>query len=169
MKSVRLLIALLAALLFMPAVAAPEGYPVRGRVIDRNSRQPVPYASVVVSDAGNKGASTDSAGMFTIERVEPGIRRFVVSSLGYRTFLTSEYLVSAATPFIEVELEEDPGAIEAVTVTPSPFRRTVESPVAMHVIGVREIEKSPARTVTSRASCAPIPACRFHPWGTATT
>lgn len=149
----------------MPAVAAPEGYPVRGRVIDRNSRQPVPYASVVVSDAGNKGASTDSAGMFTIERVEPGIRRFVVSSLGYRTFLTSEYLVSAATPFIEVELEEDPGAIEAVTVTPSPFRRTVESPVAMHVIGVREIEKSPGSNRDISRIVRSYPGVSFSPVG----
>lgn len=165
MKSVRLLIALLAALLFMPAVAAPEGYPVRGRVIDRNSRQPVSYASVVVSDAGNKGASTDSAGMFTIERVEPGIRRFVVSSLGYRTSLTSEYLVSAATPFIEVELEEDPGAIEAVTVTPSPFRRTVESPVAMHVIGVREIEKSPGSNRDISRIVRSYPGVSFSPVG----
>lgn len=165
MKTVRLLLSFAAALLFLSAAAAPKGYPVRGRVIDRNTRQPVPYASVVVSDAGNRGASTDSAGMFTIERVEPGIRRFVVSSLGYRTFLTSEYLVSAATPFVEVELEEDPGAIEAVTVTPSPFRRTVESPVAMHVIGVREIEKSPGSNRDISRIVRSYPGVAFSPVG----
>lgn len=165
MKTVRLLLSFAAALLFLSAAAVPEGYPVRGRVIDRNTRQPVPYASVVVSDAGNRGASTDSAGMFTIERVEPGIRRFVISSLGYRTFLTSEYLVSAATPFVEVELEEDPGAIEAVTVTPSPFRRTVESPVAMHVIGVREIEKSPGSNRDISRIVRSYPGVAFSPVG----
>ena len=165
MKTVRLLLSFAAALLFLSAAAAPEGYPVRGRVIDRNTRQPVPYASVVVSDAGNRGASTDSAGMFTIERVEPGIRRFVISSLGYRTFLTSEYLVSAATPFVEVELEEAPGAIEAVTVTPSPFRRTVESPVAMHVIGVREIEKSPGSNRDISRIVRSYPGVAFSPVG----
>ena len=165
MKTVRLLLSFAAALLSLSAAAAPKGYPVRGRVIDRNTRQPVPYASVVVSDAGNRGASTDSAGMFTIERVEPGIRRFVISSLGYRTFLTSEYLVSAATPFVEVELEEDPGAIEAVTVTPSPFRRTVESPVAMHVIGVREIEKSPGSNRDISRIVRSYPGVAFSPVG----
>lgn len=44
MKTVRLLLSFAAALLFLSAAAAPKGYPVRGRVIDRNTRQPVPYA-----------------------------------------------------------------------------------------------------------------------------
>ena len=36
----------------------------------------------------------------------------------------AEYLVSAATPFIEIEMEEDATQLEAVTVVPSPFRAT---------------------------------------------
>ena len=64
-----------------------------------------------------------------------------------------------------MELEEDPGAIEAVTVTPSPFRRTVESPVAMHVIGVREIEKSPGSNRDISRIVRSYPGVAFSPVG----
>lgn len=89
------------------AVRAQEGtYPVSGRVIDRLSRRPVAYAAVVLAGQERKGASTDSLGRFRIERVKPGIWRLAVSSVGYKSATTPEYLVSAATPFIEIEMEE---------------------------------------------------------------
>lgn len=137
------------------AVRAQGGtYPVSGRVIDRLSRRPVAYAAVVLAGQEQKGASTDSLGRFRIERVKPGIWRLAVSSVGYKSLTTPEYMVSAATPFIEVELEEDAAQLEAVTVRPSPFRVTAESPVSLKVIGLREIEKSPGlepRRVAHRA------------------
>ena len=122
------------------AVRAQGGtYPVSGRVIDRLSRRPVAYAAVVLAGQEQKGASTDSLGRFRIERVKPGIWRLAVSSVGYKSLTTPEYMVSAATPFIEVELEEDAAQLEAVTVRPSPFRVTAESPVSLKVIGLRPI------------------------------
>ena len=122
---------------------AAESYTLRGRVIDRLTRRPVAYAAVVLDGQGDKGASTDSTGRFAIERVRPGIYRLAASCIGYRNTLTPEYVVSAATPFIEIELVEDAAQLDAVTVTPTPFRRTAESPVGLQVIGLREIEKSP--------------------------
>lgn len=145
--------------------AAVESYPVRGRVIDRISRAGVPYASVVIAAQGNKGASTDSSGLFTINQVQPGIYRLSVSSLGYKTAVTPEYIVSAGTPFIEIELEEDANQLEAVTVTPSPFRRTAESPVSLNVIGLREIEKSPGSNRDIARIVRSYPGVSFSPVG----
>ncbi|MFR3489422.1 MAG: TonB-dependent receptor [Alistipes ihumii] len=73
---------------------ATESYPVSGRVIDRLTRQPVPFAAVVISGQPGKGAIADSAGKFTIAQVKPGIYRLSASMLGYRSALTSEYIVS---------------------------------------------------------------------------
>lgn len=70
---------------------ATESYPVSGRVIDRLTRQPVPFAAVVISGQPGKGAMADSAGKFTIAQVKPGIYRLSASMLGYRSALTSEY------------------------------------------------------------------------------
>ena len=99
----RILPFLLFAACCMPVRAQQrETYSVAGRVIDRLTRQPVPYASVVVAGDERKGASSDSTGRFVIERVPPGVCRFAASSVGYKSLLTSEYLVSAATPFVEI-------------------------------------------------------------------
>ena len=57
----------------MNAMIAPVTYSVRGKVIDRQSRQPVAYANVFVVGIPGKGASTDSLGTFKIEQVPPGI------------------------------------------------------------------------------------------------
>ena len=162
----RILPFLLFAACCMPVRAQQrETYSVAGRVIDRLTRQPVPYASVVVAGDEQKGASSDSTGRFVIERVPPGICRFAASSVGYKSLLTSEYLVSAATPFVEIELEEDATRVEAVTVRPSPFRATVESPVGLNVIGIREIEKSPGSNRDISRIVRSYPGVAFSPVG----
>ena len=140
------------------AAGTPEsGYPVNGRVIDRLTRRPVAYAAVVPVGQEQQGVSTDSAGHFTLRRVRPGIHRLSASSVGYKSVVTPEYIVSAATPFIEIELEEDATQLEAVTVVPSPFRATAESPVGLQVVGLREIEKSPgANRATQGATGGPV-------------
>lgn len=148
-----------------PLHGAEKTYPVRGRIIDRISRRGVPYAAVVIAGQENKGAPTDSAGWFTIDRVRPGIYRLVASSLGYKTATTPEYLVSAGAPPIEIELEEDADRIETVTVTPSPFQRPVESPVSMQIIGVREIEKSPGSNRDISRIVRSYPGVSFSPVG----
>ena len=127
----------------MNAMIAPVTYSVRGKVIDRQSRQPVAYANVFVAGIPGKGASTDSLGTFKIEQVPPGIYSLEASCIGYQTVSTPEYIVSASTPFIEIEMEEDANLLNTVVVVPSPFRRNIESPVSMRIIGLQEIEKSP--------------------------
>lgn len=145
--------------------AAPEGYVLRGKVIDRLSRRPVPYAAVVIDGQEQRGDATDSAGVFAIEGVRPGIRRLRVTGIGYKSTLTPEYAVSSATPFIEIEVEEDVARLEAVIVRPSPFRATVESPVSMQVIGLREIEKSPGANRDVSRIVRGYPGVAFSPVG----
>lgn len=145
--------------------AAPVTYSVRGKVIDKRSRQPVSYANVVVAGIPGKGASADSLGIFRIEQIPPGIYRFEASSLGYTTVQTPEYIVSASTPFIEIEMEEDENLLSAVVVTPSPFRRSIESPVSMRVIGLQEIEKSPGANRDVSRIVRAYPGVSFSPIG----
>ena len=153
----------------MNAMIAPVTYSVRGKVIDRQSRQPVAYANVFVAGIPGKGVSTDSLGTFKIEQVPPGIYSLEASCIGYQTVSTPEYIVSASTPFIEIEMEEDANLLNTVVVVPSPFRRNIESPVSMRIIGLQEIEKVPEPTGMFRASYAPIPASLSLPSAIATT
>ena len=57
------------------AASAAESCTLRGRVTDRLTRQPVAYAAAVLDGQGDKGASTDSAGRFAIERVRASTGR----------------------------------------------------------------------------------------------
>lgn len=145
--------------------AATVNYSVRGKVIDKQSRQPVAYANVVVAGIPGKGASTDSLGIFRIEQIPPGIYRFEATLIGYKSAVTSEYLVSASTPFIEIEIEEDENMLSAIVVTPSPFRKTVESPVSMRIIGLQEIEKSPGGNRDISRIVRAYPGVSFSPIG----
>lgn len=114
--------------LSLSMAAASINYTVSGKVIDKQSRQPIAYANVFVKGLPGKGASTDSVGMFRIEQVPPGIYRFESSCIGYLSVITSEYIVSASTTFVEIEMEEDANMLEAVVVTPSPFRKVLKAP-----------------------------------------
>lgn len=168
-KSKYICLLILALLLFgtdiFAIVAPPVAYSVHGKIIDKQSRKPVAYANVFVTGIPGKGASTDSLGIFRIEQVPPGIYRFEASCIGYHTMSTPEYIVSASTPFIEIEMEEDANLLTTVVVTPSPFRRSIESPVSMRVIGLQEIEKSPGANRDVSRIVRAYPGVSFSPIG----
>lgn len=151
--------------LSLSMAAASINYTVSGKVIDKQSRQPIAYANVFVKGLPGKGASTDSVGTFRIEQVPPGIYRFESSCIGYLSVITSEYIVSASTTFVEIEMEEDANMLEAVVVTPSPFRKSIESPVGMRIIGLQEIEKSPGANRDVSRIVRSYPGVSFSPIG----
>lgn len=140
-------------------------YPVHGKIIDKQSRRPIAYANVFIAGLPGKGASTDSLGLFRIEQIPAGIYRFEVSCIGYQSVSTPEYIVSASTPLIEVEMEEDPNMLNTVIVMPSPFRRNIESPVSMRIIGLQEIEKSPGANRDISRIVRSYPGVSFSPIG----
>lgn len=155
-------------LLFLFVAAAySQGYTIKGRVIDRLSRQPIEYANVLVVGGNNNGvgAATDMDGNFVIEKVKPGICQLSVSYLGYKSVITPDYIISATTPFIEIEMDEDSNTLEGVVVRPNRFNKTIESPVSMKVIGLREIEKSPGSNRDISRIVRSYPGVSFSPIG----
>ncbi len=143
-KAAGLLLALMALLSWFPfnQVSAQKGI-IKGRVFDAQSNTPVPFASVVLAET-TIGATSDLDGNFIITGVEPGFRRLRVSSVGFETRLTEEFMVTnALTAFIDVPMEKKILKIDAVVVTSSIFRKEAGSPVSVRTITLSEIEKSP--------------------------
>ncbi len=140
-------------------------FAVSGRVIDAASRQPVAGALVTFANADSTLAVTDTAGNFNIKHLKPGIISFQVEAPGYDLQITPEYLVSAVTPRINVELYESVIQLDGVFVRPKPFLKTVESPVSVQVIGVREIEKSPGAARDISRIVRGYPGVAFSPVG----
>ena len=160
-------LSLVCLLFFFVAAAYSQGYTIKGRVIDRLSRQPIEYANVLVVGGNNNGvgAATDMDGNFVIEKVKPGICQLSVSYLGYKSVVTPDYIISATTPFIEIEMDEDSNTLEGVVVRPNRFNKTIESPVSMKVIGLREIEKSPGSNRDISRIVRSYPGVSFSPIG----
>ena len=156
-------IVLLLAIMILPFSA--NAFDIRGRVISATSRQGIPYAAVAVKGNYTKGAATDSLGYFTIEKLPSGVARFEVSSLGYTPIITPEYLISAFTPPIEIELEESIATIEAVAVAPSPYIRNIESPVSLRTIGIGDLERSAGANRDVARIVRTLPGVAFSPIG----
>ena len=108
MKHFAVFFAIMMAISIHDVAAQTDGYPVSGRVIDRITREGIPYAAVIIVGVEGSGVATDSTGMFTLPKVKPGINQFSAIQLGYRTVVTPEYRITPYTPFIEIELDQDP-------------------------------------------------------------
>ena len=113
----------------------------------------------------NKGGVTNAEGKFSIGQVPPGIYRLQASAIGYKTVTTPEYILSTRDLHIQIEMEENQTELEGVTVTASPFRRDIESPVSLRIIGLQEIEKSPGANRDISRIVQSYPGVTFSPIG----
>ena len=170
MKRLAFFIAFFTAILIAsyPSDAQPEavqGYNVSGRIIDRLTRESIPYAAVVIVGVEGSGTLSDSTGVFTLENVRPGIVQFSAIQMGYRTVVTPEYKITPYTPFIEIEMEQDPDELAASTVKPSPFLRSVESPVSVRVISLGDIDRIPGANKDIARIVRSYPGVSYSPIG----
>lgn len=165
MKRLFIVLAIISASAAFEAAAQTDGYSVSGRVIDRLTREGIPYAAVIIVGVDGSGVLADSTGVFTLQKVKPGISQFSAIQLGYRTTVTPEYRISPYTPYIEIEMDQDAKEIAASTVRPSPFLRSVESPVSVRTISVGDIEKIPGANKDVARIVRSYPGVSYSPIG----
>ena len=160
----RLLSLLLFCNITISFLLAQPVHQVKGTVIDKSSRQPLECINVMIVGL-NKGGVTNAEGKFSIGQVPPGIYRLQASAIGYKTVTTPEYILSTRDLHIQIEMEENQTELEGVTVTASPFRRDIESPVSLRIIGLQEIEKSPGANRDISRIVQSYPGVAFSPIG----
>lgn len=141
-----------------------QKHAIKGTVIDKGDRSPISYANVLVKGT-TIGTLTDSIGNFSIDNLLPGPYTLQVSFLGYKTEITPEYVLTVKDLFLTIEVEESATEIATLNVYPSPFRRSVESPVGLHVISTQEIEKSPGANRDISRIVQSYPGVSFSPSG----
>ena len=160
----RLLSVLLLCHITISFLWAQPVHQVKGTVIDKSSRQPLEFINVMIVGL-NKGGVTNAEGKFSIEQVPPGIYRLQASAIGYKTVTTPEYILSTRDLHIQIEMEENQTELEGVTITASPFRRDIESPVSLRISGLQEIEKSPGANRDISRIVQSYPGVAFSPIG----
>ncbi|WP_440185136.1 TonB-dependent receptor [Barnesiella intestinihominis] len=119
-----------------------QTYSVKGVVTSHATGEGLPFVSVGIWNTP-MGTMTDSLGNYFIGNLSPGMYRIQVSSVGYKTYVSPEFRISSYDYTLDIALEESQVALSEVSVVAAPFRSSIESPIAMRVIGVQEIEKSP--------------------------
>lgn len=131
-------------LVFLPAfLAAQNSGIIEGRVFNAKNNEPVPFATIAVFGT-SIGSISDLDGNFIFTGLEPGFVELRVTSVGFEPYISEPVLVTNARKvFVDIAMEEANVALEEVTVTASPFRRDVESPVSLRRINLVEIEKNP--------------------------
>ncbi|OFY43503.1 MAG: hypothetical protein A2X18_06045 [Bacteroidetes bacterium GWF2_40_14] len=119
-------------------------FSISGVVIDKITREPVSFATVSVWK-GNKYATTNLQGQFTIEGLPAGAYRVQVDLLGYSQYISEEFMVSTMGYFVRAEIEEESMLLNQVVVKPKadPYKRVLESPLSQRTLGVQEIERNP--------------------------
>jgi hypothetical protein len=69
----------------------------KGRVTDKTTHEPIPFANVILDDEGTAiaGATTDFDGNFNIQPIEPGNYRLKVTFIGYKPLVVKDIRIIA--------------------------------------------------------------------------
>ena len=139
---------------------------IKGRVYNSKTNQSVPFATVQIWGT-TTGVITDSVGKFSFTGLKPGYAELRVSSIGFKSFISSAVMVTNSHQVnIEMPLEEAEISIGEVVIRASPFTKKIETPLSVRIIGIDEIERNPggnrdiSKVIQSYPGVASTPAFR---------
>jgi len=114
-----------------------------GRILDIQSQQPLPGATVLLEGTGI-GVVTDDEGYFIINDIPSKSYNIVASFLGYQNETLYNVIVkSVGNRPILFELEEVTEALDEVVIVRSPFRTPRDTPLSTQSFSAVEIETYP--------------------------
>ena len=94
---------------------------ISGKVVDKNTKQAIPYATVIIKDLTGKtltGGITEENGTFTISKIPEGKNKIEIQFIGYKTF-SKEILLNDGNLKQDVgtiTLSEESSSLDEVTV-----------------------------------------------------
>ena len=114
-----------------------------GRVFDFITKQPIPFANVLVLET-NFGAATNEDGYFKIDNLPVNTYQIRVSVVGYNQQIKTDVVIQTGKP-AEANFELTPQAIEldGVTVTSDYFRKDPLEVNSIRNFSYEEIRRSP--------------------------
>jgi hypothetical protein len=141
---------ILAALTVRPVAAqqpaaSADGPVVVGTVVESGTGRPLAYA--LVAQERGLPTLTDSAGVFRLSGLGPGVHNITASQLGYSR-LTLPVAVGPGMEPVKFELFPDPIALEGIQVMGDRFRgRRNALPMASQAYNVDRLRMTPSLTV----------------------
>jgi len=102
-------------------IYAQSEFTVSGQIIDRETKESIPYATIVILSENNElvnGAMSEDGGFFTINGLEPGNYSIKVSFVGYNVY-EADILIGKLNQYYDigkVELESSTTQLQGVTI-----------------------------------------------------
>ena len=99
----------------------PKPGKISGKVVDKTTKEPLPYVNIVVRDAANKvitGGITNEKGMFNVPNIPEGKSFIEIQFIGYKT-IKKDLFISNKNRNVKlgtIYLEEDSTTLEEVEV-----------------------------------------------------
>ncbi|MEX0601856.1 MAG: TonB-dependent receptor, partial [Bacteroidota bacterium] len=116
---------------------------VTGRVYDSRTREPIPFANVVVVGTSLGGAA-DINGEFSILRIPLGSYALRASAVGFQPMIRTDVVLSPVRPVrLEFGLMETSIELGEVTVTGGFFQKQTDKPVSLQTQSYEEIRRLP--------------------------
>ena len=114
-----------------------------GRILDIQSQQPLPGATIVLEGSGI-GVVTNEEGYFSINEIPSKSYNLTASFLGYESETLYNVIVKSVGNIpILFELEELAETLEEVIIVRSPFRKNRDTPLSTQSFSAVEIETYP--------------------------
>ncbi len=121
----------------------PNNGNIKGKIIDKATKQSVPGAIVKINNTQIAGA-TDTAGVFVLKNIDEGNYALTITFIGYQEKLLNDVRVTRnKTNYIEVEIEESQQSLDEVEVTSYKYENSVLTPVSMYSFSRDEISRNP--------------------------
>ncbi|MCX6279149.1 MAG: carboxypeptidase-like regulatory domain-containing protein, partial [Bacteroidetes bacterium] len=117
---------------------------IKGRVFNHKNNEPVPFVNIIIDGKPTQGATSDLDGNYKITQVEPGYKRLAATSVGFKKFVSDDFLVTnSKTTDINIGMDELVVTLSQVEIRPSVVERNEEVPVSLQKLTIQEIERSP--------------------------
>ena len=91
----------------------------KGKVIDKETKEPIPFANIVLENNGTMtgGATSDFDGNYQIKPIPPGKYSLKATYIGYKTVIVNGMAISAdKTRFYDIEMTPTSETLEEVEI-----------------------------------------------------
>lgn len=93
--------------LFASLVALGQPGTLKGKILDKETKEPIPFASVILENGGTQvgGTTSDFDGNYVIKPIPPGTYDLKASSVGYKPMMVQGMLIKAgAIEFYDIKM-----------------------------------------------------------------
>ncbi len=112
LKSIFIVLFLLSSL----QILAQESGSIKGKVIDKITKQYLPFATIQIVNSA-KGTLTDTLGNFSFLNVDEGSYSIIINSVGYQEQRINDLrVIRNKVNYVEIELEIESKSLSSVTI-----------------------------------------------------